>query len=60
MNPETFIQMQQKMKENQSELQSYLKDLESWESDIKTREASTVKSGVKTQSVSINVRSFCW
>jgi hypothetical protein len=55
MNPETFIQMQQKMRENQSELQNYLKDLELWESDIKTREASTSKSGVESQPVSKEV-----
>lgn len=38
MNPETFIDMQCKIKENQNDLQNYLKDLESWENEVKGRE----------------------
>ena len=39
MNSEDkFINIQCQMRENQRELQDYLKDLESWEEDIKKKD----------------------
>ena len=39
MDPQRFVELQSQMKHNQADIQSFVKDLDSWESEIKQKDA---------------------
>ena len=43
MDPEKLMQMQRQMKRNNEDIQDFLKDMDSWETDIKKKDEDLKK-----------------